>query len=405
MSQSSIIAAVEIGTSKVVVLAAEIVNGRSLNLIGVGEAASQGVKKGEIVDLKAASDCVHAALMQAERNAGIQIREVYLAQTGSHAEGFFNTAAVNISASDNRVRLADINRAIAEAKGKQLPADRVYLHHVRNHFELDGEPTANPEGMSGGKLQVGYWSIHVSEQKLRHNVHVINGFGLNVEDVILSSVASGSMVLDEAEKEVGALVLDIGAGTTDWALYQRGVVRKTGVVAIGGDHLTNDLALGLRISVKHAEDLKRKQGKLLAEKEDRNERVWLVGDQMIGDSPIPLQVIVQILHARMDELFTLVRKQVGELCTLEHLPVGVVLTGNGAKMHQSAELAAQVFGLPVRYGELSEWVHPSLRKAGFATTLGLMYYALKGQEREALATASQKSKASLLHRFSRLFGG
>lgn len=406
MSQSSIIAAVEIGTSKVVVLAAEIVNGRSLNLIGMGEAATQGVRKGEIVDFKAASNCVHAALMQAERNAGVQIEQVYLAQTGSHAEGFFNTASVNISASDNRVHKADIARAIAEAKGKQLPAERVYLHHVRNHFELDGQPVANPEGLEGSKLQVGYWSVHVNEQKLRNCVHVINGFGLNVEDVILSSVASGSMVLSDMEKQAGALVLDIGAGTTDWALYQRGVVRKTGVIAVGGDHLTNDLSLGLRISVRHAEDLKRKQGKLLLDKEDRNQRVWLVGDQMIGDHPIQLQTIVQILHARMEELFQLVRKQAGELCTPEHLPVGVVLTGNGSKMTQSAELAAQVFGLPVRYGELSDWVHPNLREAGFATPLGLMYYALKGRQDDSMPPApAQRAKPTLLHRVSRLFGG
>lgn len=406
MSQSSIIAAVEVGTSKVVVLVAEIANGRSLNLIGMGQMPSAGMLKGEIVDFKEASNCAHLAMMEAEKNSGAQIQSVYLAHSGSHVQGFFNTGSVTISTPDNRVRPADIERAIADAKGKQLPSTRAYLHHVRNHFQLDGRPLVAVEGEQGHKLEVAYWSIHVSEPKLRNQISIINGFSLPVADVILSSMASGSTVLTDAEKQAGVLVLDIGAGATDWALYQRGAVRKTGVVAVGGDHLTNDLALGLRISRKHAEHLKQGPGisKLLLEKEDHSERVWLVGDQMIGDRHIPKQAIVQILHARMEELFTLVRKQVGELATAEHLPIGIVLTGSGSQMNQCAELAASVFGLPVRMGEISSSIHPDLRSPGFATTLGLMDYALKGSQNVGPA-AQNRMRGGLFNRFSRLFGG
>ena len=218
MNASTIIGAVEIGTSKIVVLVGEVIDGRELEIIGLGQASSQGVCKGEIVDIRAASDCTHAALLAAEKCAGAEIQGVYLAVTGNHLEGFANSGVVTVEDADNWVRPTDIDRASHNARSKALAPGRLYIHHVRSGFVLDGEPCMEPLDRQGSHLEAHYWHVHGNERKLADPMHVINGFSLRVEDMIVSSIASGSMVTLEEEKRAGVLVLDIGCGTTDFVL-------------------------------------------------------------------------------------------------------------------------------------------------------------------------------------------
>ncbi|MDP0495150.1 MAG: cell division protein FtsA [Verrucomicrobiota bacterium JB024] len=401
MSQSKIVGAVEIGTTHVVALIGEIVNGRSLNLIGMAESSSSGVKKGEIVDFRAASNSVHAAIMGAEKSAGVQVEAVYLSQTGQHLEGFHHVGSVNVSSSDNCVSRADIQRVIDDAKGKELGAERVYIHHIKHGFRLDGKPVEQPLGEEGSKLEVSYWSVHGSEDRVRDHIHIINGFGLPVEDMILSSIATASMVATAEDKRRGALVLDMGGGTTDWAIYRDGVIQRTGVVPIGGDHLTNDLTLGLRVNRKYAEKLKKQFGKAFVEKQDKGENVWMVGDQMIGDRCLSRGSLVQIMQLRLEELFTILKKQLGEFCSEEALPCGVVLSGGASVLPGLPELAGKILGLPVRIGSNPEWVREDLRGPGYSTALGLMHYALTGQHQEEF-TAPPPEKG-LMKKVSKLF--
>ncbi|MEO0794865.1 MAG: cell division protein FtsA [Verrucomicrobiota bacterium] len=402
MSQSRIIGAVDIGASSVTVLVGDIVNGRSLNIIGKQDATSAGVKKGEIIDFKAVSNATHAAIMGAEKSAGTQVEGIFLSQTGNHLEGFFNSGAVNVTSSDNRVSQGDINRVTTEAKSKKLAADRLYIHHIRNHFMLDGRQVGDPLGMEGEKLDVGYWSVHGDERKVRDHIHVINGFGLNVEDIILSSIASGTVIANDEEKRAGVLVIDLGAGATDWAIYQNGVVRRTGVLPVGSDHITNDLALGLRVNRKYAEKLKMTFGKATLDSEDMQEKVWMVGDQMIGDRRIPKQALIQIIRERVEETFELVKKQVGEGCSPKELPAGVIITGGGARLENVDLAAEKVLGVPARHGELPEWVHPNLHQPEYVTALGLLHFALSGQSLDDNQT--QRRERGLLRRVSHLFG-
>ncbi|WP_309383529.1 cell division protein FtsA [Cerasicoccus frondis] len=401
MSQSRIIGAVDIGAASVTVLVGDIVNGRSLNIIGKQDATSEGVKKGEIVDFKAVSNATHAAIMGAEKSAGAQIEAIYLSQTGSHLEGFYNSAAVNVSSSDNRVSEADIVRAMSEAKAKKLSDDRLYIHHIRSHFLLDNRVTSEPLGMEGDKLEVGYWSIHGDERKVRDHIHVINGFGLNVEDIILSSIASGTVIATDEEKRAGVMVIDIGAGVTDWAIYQNGIVARTGVLPVGSDHITNDLALGLRVNRKYAEKLKLSFGKAVLEADDKHEKVWMVGDQMIGDRRIPKQSLIQIIHERVLEIFELVKMQAGELCHEKYLPAGVVLTGGGSHLEQIEVAAEKALGVPTRPGELPSWVHDNLQRCEYTTALGLLHFALSGQSLDD--SALQRKQRGLLRRVTQLF--
>lgn len=402
MSRSKIVGAVEIGTSKVVVLVGEIIDGRTLNIIGMGECSSSGVCKGEVVDMKAASNCTHAALMAAEKTAKAEIEEVYLAETGGHLEGFFNTGAANVSSSDGIVGPDDVRRACEDGKSRGLPPHRLYVHHIRNHFLLDGRMVKNPVGMQGSKLESAYWSVHADEAKLRDRVYVINGqMGLEVKDVIISSIASGTIIATDEEKQAGVLTVDIGSGTTDWALFKNGVVQRTGVVPVGGDHFTNDLALGLRIGVKHADQIKLQFGKAVLEKDDRMEKVWMVGDQTIGDRHLPLQSIILILSARVDELFAIIKKQLGDLCNPTHIPAGVVLTGGSSQLRCMTQAATKTMGLDARLGVLPDWVNEQLQAPGYCTALGLMTYALTGQSDEADQTA--RKSEGILKKFTKLF--
>lgn len=383
MSAHSIIGAIEIGTSKVAVLVGEIVNGRRLNIIGLGESTSIGVKKGEIVDLRAASDCTHAAILSAEKSAGCSIEGVYLATTGSHLEGFNNSGVVTVEHADNWVTKNDLERASLNARSKALPPGRVYIHHIKSGYVLDGRPVSNPLEMQGQRLESNYWHVHGDERKVADQLHVINGFGLEVEDMVVSSIASGCMVATDEEKEAGVLVVDIGQGSTDYVLYRNKHIVRTGAIPVGGDHFTNDLSLGLRVSYKHAESLKHRYGKAVVDRADRHESVMLVGDLMIGDRPIPRMAIYKILHSRADELFVILKNKLGSLLSAQNLPGGVIITGGGSRLGELETLAEAVLGVPVRKGRNPEWVrHEQLREPEFSGVLGLLYYGLSAQRHD-----------------------
>ena len=383
MNGPSVIGAVEIGTSKVVVLVGEVINGRELQIIGLGHSTANGVRKGEIVDLRAASDCTHAALLAAEKSAGAEIEGVYLSISGSHLEGFANGGVVTVEDADNWVREGDIKRAADNARSKALSPGRLYVHHVRSGYVLDGRASREPLGMQGQSLEARYWHVHGDERKLADPVHVINGFSLKVEDMVVSSIASGSMVTTAEEKEAGVLVVDIGCGTTDYALYRHGRIVRTGVIAVGGDHFTNDLSLGLRISYKHAESLKLRYGKAKIDREDKHEHVMLVGDLMIGDRPIPRLAIYKILHARADELFMILQNKLGSLVSPQNLAGGVILTGGGSRLPELESLGESILGVTVRRGNNPGWVsHAQLREPEFSSVLGLLHYGLAAQRSE-----------------------
>jgi cell division protein FtsA len=370
---------VEIGTSKVTVLVGELMRGRTLNIVGLGTCQSRGVIKGSVVDYKEASACTHSAFRAAEEGAGASVDTVYLAQTGAHLEGFYNEASVSVNAANNCVSALDIETACRLAMAKELPAGRAVVHHIRRPFRLDARLVPNPEHLVGERLEAGYWTVHGSEAKIGDHIHVITGFNLRVDELILSSLASGTMVTTPEERQNGVLVLDIGCGTTDYALYHDGVAYQTGVIPVGGDHFTNDISLGLRLTHAQAEKLKLRYGSAVVKTRDKGDKVWLNGDYSVGDRQFPRQSIEQICAARARELFEVVRSKLGAAFVPEQTPVGVVLTGGAAKMPGVDEAAGKVFGLPGRLGEAASWVADELRDPGFSTPLGLLYFGLNSQ--------------------------
>jgi cell division protein FtsA len=373
MGQDRIVGAIEIGTSKVTVLVAEIVGGKSLNIIGTSRATSEGMRKGQIVSLREVSDCTHAAIAAAEKTSGAQIDSAYLAISGAHLQGFADSGVATVSSSDGTVTESDIRRARENAKMRNLPQGRIYIHHECCGFLLDGRRVADPVGMQGERVETGYWHIHGDERITADQLHVVNGIGLNVECMVVSSIASASVVADDDEKKNGVLVLDIGAGTTDFALYRFGTIVRTGVVPVGGDHLTNDLAIGLRMNARYAESVKLRFGKAIQDNADKNDTVMLIGDLTIGDRPIPRVAIDRILHSRVEELFMIVKNQLGSEVNQQNVPSGVIITGGTSRLPHICDVAQEVLGVPARIASTPEWVSdPELCVPECSTALGLL---------------------------------
>jgi len=397
-SKARFIGAVEIGSAKVAVLIGEMIKDGSVNLIGFGECQSHGVVKGTVVDFKAASDATHSALLAAEQSAGVKIDEVYLAQTGGHLEGFHNQAEVNVSAVDDKVSEVDIETVCRLAKAKSLPEDRTVVHHIRRPFVLDHKLVGrNPEHLHGQRLAVGYWTVHGLESVIANSIHVIRGFNVLVGDMILSSLASGTMVATLQDRQHGALVIDIGAGSTDFVFYRDGGPYLTGVVPVGGAHVTNDLTLGLRVTEGQAEKLKIRHGRALVHTRDKSDKVWLNGDFAIGDRQFPRQSIEMITAARVQEIFEVIAKKLGNEFNAEACPAGVLLTGGGSKLPAIADAATKVLGVPTQLGEMPPGMDDQLNRPQHATVLGLLHYGL--QNRAQTGGVGRRRSRGLLQKF------
>jgi cell division protein FtsA len=393
MSQSKVVGAVEIGTSKVAVLLGEIVGETGLNIIGHSTSSSKGVKKGMITDLNLASDCVHAAIAAAEKNAQSRIDEVYLAQTGSHLIGSFNVGTTNVSSPDGIIRAVDIAAAKSEAKRRKLPNARTYIHHIQNPFSVDDQLIENPLSKEGRSLKVGYWSVHGDSDIVSDSLRVIRGIDLDVSDMIISSIASGAVLLEDSEKDNGALVIDMGGGTTDYVLYRKGYIVKTGVVPVGGDHITNDLSIGLRVGRKSAEEFKLRDGRAFYEAGDKNLKVWTRGDFSIGDREYPLAAITKIIEARVSEVFDIIKADLkaAELLDPSDIASGIILTGGSSRLPGIDEAARRSLGLEATVSEGSQGVADELRQPEYSTVLGLLHYALTGQDSVQEAQAKTSS--------------
>lgn len=374
-----IVAAVDIGTSKTTVVLGEIEGGVNCNIIGVGTVVSKGMRKGEMVDVVDVRDGLRSAFFMAERSAGVKGDVVFLAQSGAHLQALSHSGKGSIRGPDGTVTDRDIERARADAKEKELQDGRLFIHHIAQGFLIDGEPVEQPRGRQGSTLEARYWSIHGDESRLCDAVKTVESISLQVKDIIVSSLASAASSLRTEDKAMSSLLLDIGAGTTDFVLYHKGIVAVTGVVPVGGDHLTNDLSLGLRMGREFAEKLKVKDASLLPG-DHQKRKVWLVGDQVIGDREVRLEVIRTILHARVEELFEIVQKSLARAGVEKLSGAEVVLTGGTSRLPGIEQVAGKVFGRPARVAEMPGWVSSSLRDQRYATALGLLQFAVESSD-------------------------
>jgi len=384
---SSIIVGLEIGTSKICAVVGEMNDDGALNIVGLGQCRSRGVRKGEIVDPRAADEDVRHAIVEAEQMADAEIRSVYLGVTGGHIRGFNNRGMHPVVSADREISDEDVLDVVKNAKAINLPQDNTVLHAVRQHFFVDGHAgVKDPVGMLGARLEVDVHVVHGHLNRLQNAIRAVRGMQLEVDEVVFNGLAASLAVLSPAQKELGALVIDIGAGTTDYVVYHGGVIKHTGVLAVGGDHVTNDLAFGLKVPQGRAEQLKIENGHALMDDAVQGQKMNITSELGLPLNPINLGHLRRIMALRLEEIFQLIAQDVEQAELLEYLRAGVFLCGGGARIPEIARLAEQVLQLPVTIGKTTcvSGLKSTLDQPEFVTAIGLVKFgSLKHRRAEA----------------------
>lgn len=403
---SSIIVGLETGTSKVCAVVGELSADGALNIVGVGQARSRGVRKGEIVDPQLAEEDVRNAIVEAEQMADVEIRSVFLGVTGSHLRGFNNRGVHPVVSADREITEEDVQDAIKNAKVINLPAQNRILHAIRQHFYVDGQGgITNPVGMLGARLEVDVHVMHGNENRLKNPIRAVKGLQLEVDDVVFNGVASSLALLTNEAKEVGALVVDLGAGTTDYAVYAEGVIKHTGALAVGGDHVTNDLAYGLKVPLSRAEQLKIEHGSALLDEDCRGRTITITNDLGLPLKTVNLEHLHRIMSLRVEEIFQVVADEIQQAGLSDYLRAGVFLSGGGARTPQIAKVAEQVFQLPVSLCKTNSvsGLKSALDQPEFATAIGLVKFgSFKHKTRAAKGSLAAGIKNTLGQLFQRI---
>jgi len=363
----------DIGTSKVVALVAELSPEGQFNVLGLGQTSSKGLKKGVVVNIEATVQSIQKALEEAELMSDRRIIQVFTGIAGNHIVSFNSSGMVAIR--DKEVGAGDVERVLETAKAINIPTDQQILHILIQEFIIDGqEDVREPIGMSGLRLEVKVHIVTGAVSAAQNIVKCVRRCGLEVNDLILQPLASSLAVLTEDEKELGVVLIDIGGGTTDIAIYSQGSIRHTAVIPIAGDQITNDIAMALRTPTIAAEDLKIHHGVARQELADATAMIDVPG---VGDReprPMSKQALAAVIEPRVEELFTLVRNIVRESGYEDMVSSGIVLTGGTAMMPGMEELAEHVFLKPARIGspEYRGHLHEVLRSPRYSTGLGLL---------------------------------
>ena len=370
----SVIVGLEVGTSKVCAVVGEVGEAGALNIIGVGQSKSRGVRKGEIVDASAAGEDIRNAIVEAEQMANAEIRSVYLGVTGGHMRGFNNRGFHPVASHDREISQEDVQDVVKNAKAINLPAENHVVHVIRQHFLVDGQDgVVNPVGMLGARVEVDVHVIHGVYNRLQNPIRAVKGLQIEVEGVVFSGLASALALLSNHQKELGALVIDIGGGTTEYVVYSGGIVKHTGVLAVGGDHVSNDLAYGMKVPLARAELLKIENGAALVDPEIRGQTIQLTSEHGLPEKSINLEHLRRILSLRMEEIFVLIAGELEAAGLLDYLRCGVFLCGGAARTRGVDKLAARVFGMPAAIGTSSSvsGVKSAIDQPEFAAAIGI----------------------------------
>ena len=384
---SHIIAGVEIGTSKICVVIGEQKADGSLNIIGVGQTPSNGVRKGEIVNPKLVEEELREALAEAEQMADVEIRSIFLGVTGNHIRGFISRGVHQVMSDQHEIGPEDVTDVVDNAKAINVPADHSVIHTMRQFFVVDDEDgIIDPVGMHGARLEVDLHVVHGKTTRIQNSIRAIQTTSLRVEEVVFSGVASALVLLSPEQKELGALVIDLGAGTTEYAVYSEGIIRHTGVLVVGMDHVTNDLAFGLKVSLSRANKLMVQHGSAVVIEEGQDAMISVVDQHGFELKQVKAGHLHAIMAPRLEEIFEIIREDVDRAQLTRFLRAGVVLGGGGSRVRGIVALAESVFQMNASIGHVSQMsgLSQALDQPEFATAIGLVKYGALSQRQPAV---------------------
>jgi cell division protein FtsA len=374
--EKKILVGLDVGTSKVVALIAEVGINSTLEVIGVGLSPSKGLKKGVVVNIEATIDSIKKAVEEAELMAGCEVHSVCVGIAGSHIRSINSHGIVAIK--NIEVSIEDIDRVIDAARAVAIPADQKILHVLPKEFIIDSqEGVKEPIGMSGVRLETRVHLVTGAVSAAQNIVKCIERCGLAADEVVLEQLASSLSVLTEDERELGVCLVDIGGGTSDIAIFKEGAIQHTAVIPIAGDQVTNDIAISLRTPTQSAEDIKMQWGCALSQLASLDDYIEVQG---VGDRPskrLARQTLAEVIEPRYEELFSLIKEELRRSGMEELIAAGIVLTGGSSKMEGAIDLAEEVFHMPVRLGlpQYVEGLKEVISSPRYATAVGLLLFA------------------------------
>jgi len=395
--REDIVVGLDIGTTKICAVVGEV-SDDGISIIGIGTHPSIGLRKGVVVNIETTVESIKKAVEEAELMAGCEISSVYTGIAGGHITGFNSRGIVAIKGSE--ITPQDVERVIDAARAVAIPMDREVIHVLPQEYIVDEQPgIQNPVGMAGVRLEAKIHIVTGAVTSAHNIVKCANRAGLDVCDIVLESLASGEAVLSEGEKQLGTALLDLGGGTTDLAIFSGKNIKHTFVLALGGDNLTNDIAIGLRCPHPEAERIKKRYGNCVSKNSQADEAIEVPGVSGREARKLPRQILGEILEPRMEEIFSLVNREIYRAGMENMVASGMVLTGGTALLEGVTEIAESVFSLPTRIGTpqglrgLADVVNNPM----YATGVGLVLYGARHQQ-----TEKKKFRIRDRHIFNRL---
>ena len=377
MSRENILVGLDIGTTKISCIIAELDADRNVKIVGVGTSRSEGLRRGVVVNLEKTVVSIGRAIEEAELMAGVEVRNVYAGIAGDHIRSINSHGVIAVSRGGVEITRADIGRVVDAAKAVAIPMDREILHILPQEFTVDDQKgIKDPTGMAGIRLEVDVHIVTGAVSSAQNLVKAIQQAGYQVRDLVLEPLASSHGVLTDDERELGVALLDIGGGTTDIALFHEGSIRHTAVIGLGGNSVTNDIAIGLRTPARDAERIKERYGAAVASTVDPDEEIVVPHMAGQGERRVSRELLASIIQPRMEEILSLARTDIKKTGWHDKVPSGFVLTGGAAALPGTVELAEQILAMPVRIGRPLgvTGLVDSVDEPRFATGVGLVIY-------------------------------
>jgi len=377
MAAENIVAALDIGTTRILAVVGEMDDEGAIYVVGHGVAPSEGLKRGVVVDMDKTVKSISKAVQDAQMVSGVEIDRVTVGIAGEHVRSINSHGVIAVSRSDNEITAVDVKRAIEAARTVAIPVDREIIHVVPQTYSVDDQSgIQDPVGMTGVRLEVEAHIVTASVTSAKNIYRALERCHLGVDHMVLESLALSHVLLTEDDLESGCLLMDIGGDITNLSVFFDGAIRHSATVPLGSRNVTNDIAIGLRTSVSQAEDLKLNHGAALTSLVDPTEMIEIPGMGGRSGKEISRNVLISITQPRVEEIFSMVSRELRHVVSVDKLTAGIVLTGGGAMLPGLVDLAEQIFDMPARLGELRGLAHvpDSLDAPGFAAGLGLLAY-------------------------------
>ena len=394
----------DIGTSKVVAVVAEMVNGLPIEIIGLGTYPSKGLKNGVVVDIESTTQAIKKSILEAESMAGCHISSCYVGISGSHIKGLNSEGVVPIK--DGEVKYGDVDRVIETAQAMAIPSDQKLLHVLPRDYIIDEQNgIKEPLGMAGTRLQAKVHLVTCSENSSQNIQKCVSACGLGIEAFVLEQLASSYSVLTDDERELGVCLIDIGCGTSDIAVFMDGSISFSDVIPIAGDHVTHDIAEALRTPPTQAEEIKQRYGCAVSSLTKADEMMMVPGMGGRPERELSRQALADILEKRYVEIFSMAQQKLNQSGFEPLIPAGIVLTGGASKVEGAEELAEEVFDAPVRLGspEKIKGFSEVISNPIYATSVGLLLYGQKQMQEDHMNYIHRDK--NIISRLSRWFGG